>query len=176
MIKRKQLAISIAAALSLQACATLAIAGGNRHVLPVKNIEFTATPAPVGDAEQTTAYTKSSVVVTLPNGKKKVFPLGYNVLYSSGDQIGNWKAGTVVDKSGAPLMALKDDAANDLAYGPFYARSPDANSLLRNGNAIKLVTHFEYDTEVPSASDPTMAVSLYGQLPMVMRPGQHRTR
>ena len=168
MIKRKQLAISIVAALSVQACAGFANAGDNRPVLSVKSIEFTATPAPVGDAEQTTAYTKSSAVVTLLNGKKKVFPLGYNVLYSSGDQIGNWKAGTVVDKSGAPLMALKDDAGNDLAFGPFYARAPDANSLMRKGDDTFLITHFEYDTEAPGATDPTNAVSLYGQLPMVM--------
>jgi hypothetical protein len=168
MIKRKQLAISMVAALSVQACAGFANAGDNRPVLPVKSIEFTATPAPVGDGEQTTAYTRSNAIVTLLDGKKKLFPLGYNVLYSSGDQIGNWKAGTVVDKSGAPLLALKDDTGNDLAYGPFYARSPDANSLMRKGDDILLITQFEYDTEVPGAADPTKAVSLYGQLPMIM--------
>lgn len=167
-IKRKQLAVSIVAALSVQACVSFADAGVHHRVLPVQSIEFTATPAPVGDAEQTTAYTSSSAVVTLLNGMKKTFPLAYNVLYSSGDQIGGWKAGTVVDKSGAPLMALRDDANNDLAYGPFYARSPDANSLMRKGRGIYLITHFEYDTTVPSAADPTKDVDLYGQLPMVM--------
>jgi secreted PhoX family phosphatase len=168
MIKRNPLAISIAAAVSFQTCAGFAIAGDNRHLLPVKGIEFTATAAPVGDAEQSTAYTSSSAVVTLLNGQKKTFPLAYNVLYSSGDDVGGWKAGTVVDKSGAPMLALRDDASKDLAYGPFYARSPDANSLMVKGDEIYLVTHFEYDTEVPSATDPNTSVSLYGQLPMVM--------
>lgn len=166
--KRKQLVASIMAALSMQACVSFADAGGDHRLLPVKSVEFTATPAPVGDAERTSAYTESSAVVTLPNGEKRIFPLAYHVLYSSGDLIGGWKAGTVVDKSGAPLMALRDDAGNDLAHGPFYARAPDANSLMRKGDEIYLVTHFEYDTTVPSATDPTKDVDLYGQLPMVM--------
>lgn len=167
-IKRKQLAVSVLAALSVQAGISFADAGDRHRVLPVKSVEFTATPAPVGDAEQTTAYTRSSAVVTLLNGEQKTFPLAYHVLYSSGDQVGAWKAGTVVDKSGAPLPALRDDANNDLAYGPFYARAPDANSLMRKGDEIYLITHFEYDTTVPSATDPTKEVELYGQLPMVM--------
>jgi secreted PhoX family phosphatase len=167
IIKRKQLAVSVVAALSVQAGVGFADAGDHR-VLPVKSVGFTATPAPVGDAELTGAYTRSSVVVTLLNGEQKTFPLAYHVLYSSGDQVGGWRAGTVVDKSGAPLQALKDDSGSDLAYGPFYARSPDANSLMRKGDDVYLITQFEYDTAAPGASDPTKEVQLYGQLPMVM--------
>jgi secreted PhoX family phosphatase len=169
-IKPSQLALAVAVALSIPVSVGCAAEPdhGNHRVLPVKSIEFTSTPAPVGDAEQTTAYTSSSAVVTLLNGQTKVFPLSYELLYSSGDEIGGWKAGTVVDKTGAPLMSLKDDANNDLAYGPFHARSPDANSLMRKGNNIFLVTHFEYDTTVPSATNPATEVDLYGQLPMVM--------
>ena len=167
MIKRKPLAAAVLAALSIQAGIALAH-DDHRHPVSVKSIEFTATPAPTTDAEMTTAYTRSSAVVTYMNGSSREFPLSYQVLYNSGDAVGAWKGGTVVDQTGAPLAALTDDGGNALAYGPFYARSPDANSLMRQGNNIYLVTHFEYDTEVPSATDPSTAVNLYGQLPMVM--------
>ena len=167
-VKLNMVAAAVAAAISVNACTAMAGAEHPQRVLPVKSIEFTETTAPQTAAEQTTAYTHSKVVVTLLNGKQQTFPLSYNVLYSSGEQIGHWKGGTVVDKSGAPLTALVDDAGNALSYGPFYARSPDANSLIVSGNDINLITHFEYDTETPSASDPSVMVDLYGQLPMVM--------
>jgi secreted PhoX family phosphatase len=154
---------------SLNACVAFGTDNNsNDRQLPVRSINFTATPAPTTESEMTSAYTRSSVVVTLMDGKTRSFPLSYNVLYSSGDQIGNWKAGTVVDKTGAPLDALRDDQGNILANGPFYARSPDANSLVVRDKTLSLVTHFEYDTEAASATDPSKAVNLYGQLPMVM--------
>jgi len=169
--------ISAAVALSLTATGVMAHEMHKSRVLPVTSIAFTATPAPTTAKEQQTAYSRSSVVVTLRNGKKKSFPLTYNVLYSSGDSIGDWKGGTVVDKTGAPLAAMLDDAGDILAYGPFYARSPDANSLIVKGDDLNLITHFEYDTEAPSAKNPNKMVSLYGQLPMVMNRAelkQHR--
>jgi uncharacterized protein len=155
--------------ISLNACVAFGTDNNsNNRQLPVRSINFTATPAPTTESEMTSAYTRSSVVVTLMDGETRSFPLSYHVLYNSGDKIGNWKAGTVVDKTGAPLDALRDDQGNVLANGPFYARSPDANSLIDRDNKLSLVTHFEYDTEAASAADPTKSVNLYGQLPMVM--------
>lgn len=168
MFKVKTLSLAVAGTVALNGCMTVNADPSEGHAMPVQSIEFTSTPAPVSDSEITTAYTRSSAVVTLRDGSKRVYPLNYNVLYSSGDQIGNWRAGTVVDRSGVPLTALLDDNGAVHANGPFYARAPDANSLIRQGNRLQLVTHFEYDTEVPSATDPTKMVNLYGQLPMVM--------
>jgi hypothetical protein len=91
------------------------------------------------------------VVVTLRNGKHQTFPLYYSVLYSTGEKIGDWRGGTIVDRHGAPLSALLDDHGKQLSKGPFYAHSPDGNSLIVSGKAINLITHFEYDTEAPSA-------------------------
>jgi len=136
--------------------------------LPVRSIAFTSTPAPTTESEMTSAYTRSNVVVTLLDGNTRTFPLSYNILYSSGEKIGSWKVGTIVDKTGAPLDALRDHQGTVLANGPFYAHSPDANSLVVRGNSLSLVTHFEYDTEAASAADPSKAVNLHGQLPMVM--------
>jgi len=169
MFKLKTLTLAMVGTLTLTSCMTVNAADPFIHnTLPVKSITFTATPAPATDQEKTSAFTTSSAVVTFRNGSRREFPLHYHVLYSSGDQIGNWRAGAVVDNTGAPLTALLDDSGNVLANGPFHARSPDANSLIRQGDRLQLVTHFEYDTEVPSAADPSQMVSLYGQLPMVM--------
>jgi hypothetical protein len=167
MFQRKLIAVAVLTALS-----TNLYAQGERaeHRGPsaVKRVEFTATPAPQTLDDASAEYTASEAIVTYMNGRTVRYPLSYDVLYSSGDQVGDWKGGTVVDNSGKPLDALLDDAGSVLAYGPFYARSPDANSLMRHGNRTFLVTHFEYDTEVPSATDPSSMVDLYGKLPMVM--------
>jgi len=139
-----------------------------KQALPVKNIEFTQTPVPRTPAEQARVFTQSSLVVTLENGKKKSYPLSYHILYRTGEKLGHWRGGTIVDHSGKPLIRLLDDQGKLISNGPFYAHSPDANSLIVEGKAINLITHFEYDTEAPSAQDPAQMVDLYGQLPMVM--------
>jgi len=146
----------------------VAIHAGAREILTVRHIRFTSTPLPRTAAEQAAVYTRSSVIVTLLNGKRRVFPLHYHILYHSGERIGRWRGGTIVDKSGIPLRALLDEKGRLLSKGPFYAHSPDANSLLVRGDTINLITHFEYDTEAPGAQDPTRMVDLYDRLPMVM--------
>ena len=77
--KLNMLSAAVAAALSLTAGNVFA---HEQRVLPVTAIEFTSTPAPLTAAEQQTAYTRSSVIVTLRNGEKKTFPLNYHILYS----------------------------------------------------------------------------------------------
>ncbi len=134
----------------------------------VKNIEFTPTPVPRTPAEQARVFTQSSLVVTLQNGKQKRYPLSYHILYRSGERLGHWRGGTIVDHTGKPLPRLLDDHGKLISKGPFYAHSPDANTLIAEGKTLNLITHFEYDTEAPSAQDPKHMFDLYGQLPMVM--------
>ncbi|TCV81255.1 PhoX family protein [Sulfurirhabdus autotrophica] len=136
--------------------------------MPVVSVEFTETKAPITTEQLQKAYTESSAIVTYANGKKSIFPLSYNALYSSGEQIGNWKAGTIVDKNGNILQTAQIDEAGTTAQGPFYAHSPDANSLMKQGDNIFLVTHLEYDTEAPNVNPSKPMVSMYGALPMVM--------
>ena len=57
--------------------------------MPVLSVEFTETKAPESVAQQQRAYTESSAIVTYADGRKVAYPLTYNVLYSSGDQIGD---------------------------------------------------------------------------------------
>lgn len=137
----------------------------------VTSVEFTPTPVPVSAAERSSFYTRSSAIVTYSNGAKKVFPLAYQPLYRSGDRIGQNYAGLIVDKNGKPVVRSAPNAEGDVAQGPFYSYSPDANSLLgmQNGkNTAQLVTHFEYSTEAPNVDAAKPPVQLYGQLPAAL--------
>lgn len=134
----------------------------------VKSVEFTPTLAPETDAERTSLYTRSSAIVTYRNGTKKVFPLSYQPLYRSGEKIGHWQAGAIVDKDGKLIQRSAANAGGEVAQGPFFSYAPDANSLLKTQkgkNTAYLMTHFEYNTEAPNVDTSKPAVQLYGQLP-----------
>lgn len=134
--------------------------------LLVKSVEFTPTPVPVTDSERATPFTRSSVIVTYQNGSQKTFPLAHHVLYQSGDKIGHWQAGAIVDQHAKLIERTAPDVLGNAAQGPFFSYSPDANSLLQiNGNQAYLLTHFEYHTEAPNTDANKSSVQLYGQLP-----------
>lgn len=134
----------------------------------VTSVEFTPTAVPVSAAERSSFYTRSSAIVTYSDGAKKVFPMAYQTLYRSGDKFGNSAAGMIVDKAGKPILRSAANAEGDIARGPFYSFSPDANSLLgiQNGkNSASLITHFEYNTDAPNVDPAKPPVDLYVQLP-----------
>ena len=137
----------------------------------VTAVEFTPTPAPRSAAEMTTAYTRSSAIVTYASGARKVFPLSYHTLFRSGERIGSGEAGLVVDVQGKPIAASVADDKGDRAKGPFHAYSPDGNSLIRvrDGKLEKLflVTQYEYHTDAPLVSGKG-TMELYAQLPASM--------
>lgn len=136
--------------------------------VPVRSVAFTETPAPATTSEMQQAYTTSQAIVTYANGKQKVFPLSYHALYHSGERVGRWVGGAVVDDQGRLLELAQVDEAGTVAQGPFFAQSPDANSLMKQGDSVFLVTHFEYATEAPNIDPSQPPVDLYGKLPMVM--------
>ncbi len=136
--------------------------------VPVLSVEFTETKAPLSVMQQQRAYTESSAIVTYADGRKIAYPLTYNVLYSSGEQIGNWKAGAIVDKNGNILQTARIGETGATAQGPFHAHSPDANSLMQQGDNIFLLTHLEYDTEAANTGPGKPMLDMYGALPMVM--------
>lgn len=101
--------------------------------------------------------------------------LRYQVLYRSGENVGGWPAGQIVDRSGKPLLLSGYDDYARKAQGPFFAKGPDSNSLLEfpvstggKGSGLFLVTHFEYDTDAPMAGQADTLVGLYGKLPMAI--------
>jgi uncharacterized protein len=136
--------------------------------LPVLKVEFTETKAPTSIAQQQRAYTESSAIVTYSDGRKVSYPLAHHTLYNSGEQIGNWRAGSIVDKNGHILKTARINETGETAQGPFHARSPDANTLMQKGDKLFLITHLEYDTESPNVDPGKPILNLYGSLPMVM--------
>lgn len=136
--------------------------------LPILKVEFTETKAPTSIAQQQRAYTESSAIVTYSDGRKISYPLAYHTLYSSGEQIGSWRAGSIVDRNGHILQTARINETGDTAQGPFHARSPDANTLMQQGDKLFLITHLEYDTESPNVDSSKPILNLYGSLPMVM--------
>jgi secreted PhoX family phosphatase len=134
----------------------------------VSAVEFTATPVPVTDAERSSFYTRTSAIVTYRNGEKKTFPLAYQTLYRSADKVGKGQAGMIVDQHGKAILRSVANAEGEVAQGPFFSVSPDANSLLntRQGKrSATLFTHFEYHTEAANVNPSKPPVPLYGQLP-----------
>lgn len=135
----------------------------------VKSVEFTPTPIPSSDTERTTPFTHSSAIVTYQNGKKKTFPLSYNMLYRSADKLGRVQAGAILDRRGQLIERSAPDNDGNVAQGPFFSYAPDANSLLpMKDNRAYLLTHFEYHTDAPNVEAGKPPVQLYGQLPAVI--------
>jgi uncharacterized protein len=121
----------------------------------VKSVQFTATPAPSNVMEMTQPYTRSQAVVTLADGSKKTFPLTHHVLHRSGDYVGGWYAGLVVDKNGKPITQSAAVKGN-FARGPFFSAGADGSSMLVvpnakvdgvKGRTVFLLNHLEYETE-----------------------------
>ncbi len=144
--------------------------------LKVKSVEFTATPAPSNVLEMTQPYTRSEALITLADGSKKAFPLSYHVLHRSGDYVGGWYAGLVVDKSGKPITRSAAVKGN-VARGPFFSAGADGTSLLVvpnakvdgvKGHTVFLLNHLEYETAADNIDPSKPPVMLYAALPMAM--------
>jgi secreted PhoX family phosphatase len=135
------------------------------------DVSFTATPAPATRAEMMSTYTRSERLLSAGDAIRRQ-PLSYEVLYRSGDRIGDWQAGAIVDRSGALLTRAPADSEGSPATGPFFANGPDANTLIERGDQLFLVTHFEYHPDAPrdpAASDTAgKALELHNRLPMAM--------
>jgi uncharacterized protein len=171
------LAGSTALAGTLWGLAGVVLAADQPAPLKVKAVEFTATPAPANELEMTSPYTRSSVVLTLADGSRQTFPLSYVVLHRSGDYLGGWYSGLIVDHAGKPVQRTAPDKDGNVAAGPFMSAGQDGTSLLHlagakvdgvTGNPLFLVNHLEYSTEGPNADPSKPPLELYGQLPMAM--------
>jgi secreted PhoX family phosphatase len=145
--------------------------------IKVKSVEFTATPAPSNTMEMSVPYTRSSAVVTLADGSKKTYPLSYNVLHRSGDFVGGWYSGLVVDKDGRPISHSAPDSKGNIARGPFLSAGADGTSMLVvpnakvdgvKGHTVFLINHLEYDTDAENVDPKKPPVALYAALPMAM--------
>jgi secreted PhoX family phosphatase len=159
-------------------CGAVAAAEGQPPApLEVSAVSFTATQAPTTASEMVSPYTRSRVEVTLADGSKRTFPLRYRVLHRSGEYVGGWYAGLIVDKKGEPILRSAPDAEGKVARGPFLAPGQDGTSLLMmsgaavagaKGQPLFLVDHLEYDTTGENIDPHQGPVDLYARLPMAL--------
>jgi hypothetical protein len=137
------LAIAVATALGAVSLAALADAkhenAGRHRGQPV--VEFIGMPAPATAAERAAFLTSARVKVTYPNGQVVEQPLEYVTLFKNTDTIGSnpYPAGTLYDVNGLPIP----DPINPGKV--LISETPDANSLIKVGDELYLVSHFEYD-------------------------------
>jgi hypothetical protein len=122
-------------------------------------------------------YSRSNAVVTLADGSKKTFPLSYQILHRSGDYVGEWYAGLIVDKDAKPILQSAPDAKGNVAHGPFYSQGADGTSMLVvpnakvdgvTGHTLFLINHLEYQTDADNVDPRKPPVALYAGLPMAM--------
>lgn len=133
----------------------------------VKSVEFVGMPAPSTVADMSKVYTTATLKVTYSDGSVKSFPLSYQTLFKSTETVGDTIAGVAVDAKGKPII----DTSIPSNPVPYVSDAPDSNSLLQvpgaaptglGGNALSLITHYEYITKNNAGT------STYGLIPASM--------
>ena len=137
--------------------------GGNTSsTSSVKSVEFSSMPAPTVAADMAKTYSASVAKVTYTDGTTKDFPLTYNKLFGVKDKVGGNAnaAGQLYDHKMTPIM--------DPMGQPVIAETPDANSLLKIGSNLFLVSHLEYDWILSDKSEAYKVANWYTRMPMSM--------
>jgi secreted PhoX family phosphatase len=128
-------------------------------------VEFTATPAPSHGDDLLKTATTSSAKVTFADGSTRHYPLSYVSLFKNTDRIARHKGKThaaaqLFDVDMAPIMEPGGD--------PAIAETADANSLLKIGDRLFLVNHWEYDDVLADGQTANKAKDWYSRMPMGM--------
>ncbi|MBN2866998.1 MAG: DUF839 domain-containing protein, partial [Thiotrichales bacterium] len=125
------------------------------------SIEFTDTAAPTTAAKMATTFTESKAIVTYTDGSNETFPLSYKKLFGVNDKVGTnpYPAGTLYNEDMQPIL--------DPSGLPAVAETPDANSLLKIGEKLFMVSHLEYDWREVKADGSESTASL-ARKPMSM--------
>lgn len=153
--------LALAVALTIPAITPAAAAKGHATIDSVK---FNGMAAPKTIEQMVDTYTNASLEVKYSNGEVKKFPLSYQRLFKSEDQIASNKgelipAGTPIDVKGNPIV--DNSVPGKSTY--YVSDSPDSNSLLNPINGkLYMVTHYEYQTIDASGK------SAYGVVPASM--------
>ncbi len=131
---------------------------------PVK-VEFSATPAPRIESMMLRTYSTSTATVTFADGSAKDYPLAYHTLFRNTDLVATvggkrHAAGQLYDHKMQPII----DPSGD----PVIAETPDANSLLKIGSKLMLVSHWEYDDVLASGETAYKKKDWYSRMPMSM--------
>ncbi|MCD7033281.1 DUF839 domain-containing protein [Metabacillus sp. GX 13764] len=157
---KKRIAVALAVGLMVPC---MAPAHAATKEVTIESMKFKGMDAPKTIEQMVDTYTGASIEVTYSNGLKKDFPLSYNRLFKSEDKVAENKgqmiaAGTPIDFNGNPIM----DTSAEGKPVPFVSDAPDSNSVMKVGNDIYMVTHYEYQT-IDAAGK-----SAYGLVPASM--------
>lgn len=128
----------------------------------VKSVEFSSMPAPTAAVDMAKSYSSSIAKVTYTDGTTKDFPLSYNKLFGVKDKVGGNA------NAAGQLYNYKMEAINDPLGKPVIAETPDANSLLKVGSNLFLISHLEYDWLLSDGSDAYKVANWYSRMPMSM--------
>jgi secreted PhoX family phosphatase len=155
--------IALSLAVALSAGLPLSVVAAD-HPTAVK-VEFTATPAPTSGDDLLKTYTTSVAKVTFADGKTRDYPLSYVSLFKNTDKLSTVKgkkvaAAQIFDKDMNPVMEPKGD--------PAIAETADANSLLKVGDKLYLVNHWEYDDVLADGQTANKVRDWYSRMPMHM--------
>ncbi|EMF46791.1 Alkaline phosphatase [Planococcus halocryophilus Or1] len=160
-IMKKGATLALALAIAVPALSPAAAAAKDNS--KIESVKFNGMKAPSTIDEMVKTYTTATVDVKYSNGKVKTFPLSYNYLFKSEDEVATVKgekipAGTPIDVNGDPIV---DPSSTDGEY--FVSDAPDANSLLKPiDGKLYMVTHYEYQS-IDAAGQ-----SAYGLVPASM--------
>jgi secreted PhoX family phosphatase len=151
-------AVAAAVGLALTGC------GGDGDPL-VSSVEFTATPAATTDEQMIKNYTTSVARVTYTDGSVKEYPLTYNTLFKNTDQTSEVKGKKY---AAAQLFDVGMNPIKDPNGDPVISETADANSLLKVGDKLFLVNHWEYDDVLADGQDAYKVANWYSRMPMSM--------
>ncbi len=127
-----------------------------------KSIEFSSMSAPSTAADMAKTHSSSVATITYSDGSTTKHNLAYNKLFGVKDKVGGntHPAGQVYN--------YKMEPVNDPFGKPVIAETPDANSLLKIGSNLFMVSHLEYDWLLSDGTEAYKAANWYSRMPMGM--------
>lgn len=160
-------AIAITAALAGCANPTSKPPSSRADAADVVSVAFSHTPAPgAGEVEKMArTYSSSVAKITYRDGSVRSYPLQFLTLFSVEDKI---NAVQGVKHPAGQLFDHKMQALKDPLGQPLVAETPDANSLLKVGDKLFMVTHYEYDWLLSDKTEARKTKGWYSRAPMGM--------
>jgi len=146
------------------ACST-ALTQPHRPSASAVSVSFTETPVPRTVDDMLVTHTKSSAIVRYADGTTRTFPLNYQRMFQNTDRIAQVKgqmhaAAQLYD---VDMLPLRDPWGE-----PVVAETADANSLLKVGDQLFMVTHWEYDDVLANGIAANDLTNAPKRMPMSM--------
>jgi hypothetical protein len=154
---------------------TVAAANAKAHFLKtlaekgdisVASVEFMGMNSPDTADKKSDMYTEASVRVTYSNGKTADYPLKYHKLFDTTDVVGGNVAGGLFNANGSALTDNDGQMASDAPDGTSLMMIDGLSATGVTGNALALVTQYEYKELAPN--DGSSTGGFWSKLPAAM--------